>query len=111
MVRVNLLRTLPPQTEEFDEEEDEPAMEGREECYFLLLFYALGFGGIYFLPVFIISSLDLLLHSSSRDSPLTLPRLSPQPLAAVMWPHLQVVYEFFLRFIVSTEVNGKIAKR
>ena len=28
-----------------------------------------------------------------------------------MWPHLQVVYEFFLRFIVSTEVNGKIAKR
>ena len=56
MVRVNLLRTLPPQTEDYDPEEDEPAME-------------------------------------------------------VMWPHLQVVYEFFLRFIVSTEVNGKVAKR
>lgn len=56
MVRVNLLRTLPPQTDDYDPEEDEPAME-------------------------------------------------------VMWPHLQVVYEFFLRFIVSTEVNGKIAKR
>ena len=27
------------------------------------------------------------------------------------WPHLQVVYEFFLRFIVSTEVNGKVAKK
>ena len=27
------------------------------------------------------------------------------------WPHLQVVYEFFLRFIVSSEVNAKVAKR
>jgi serine/threonine-protein phosphatase 2A regulatory subunit B' len=26
------------------------------------------------------------------------------------WPHLQVVYEFFLRFIVSSEVNGKVAR-
>ncbi|KAJ1396009.1 protein phosphatase 2A regulatory B subunit, partial [Ochromonadaceae sp. CCMP2298] len=42
MVKVNLLRTLPPQTDDFDPEEDEPAMEA-------------------------------------------------------MWPHLQVVYEFFLR--------------
>ena len=56
MVSTNLLRTLPPQTEDYDPEEDEPAME-------------------------------------------------------VMWPHLQVVYEFFLRFIVSNEVNGKVAKR
>ena len=56
MVRVNLFRTLPPQTDDFDPEEDEPAME----------------------PA---------------------------------WPHLQVVYEFFLRFIVSTEVNGKVARK
>lgn len=56
MVKVNLFRTLPPQTEDFDPEEDEPAME----------------------PA---------------------------------WPHLQVVYEFFLRFIVSSEVNGKVAKK
>lgn len=56
MVRVNLLRTLPPQVNDYDPEEDEPSME-------------------------------------------------------LMWPHLQIVYEFFLRFIVSTEVNGKIAKR
>mmetsp|Transcript_10018 Transcript_10018/g.8969 ORF Transcript_10018/g.8969 Transcript_10018/m.8969 type:complete len:523 (+) Transcript_10018:196-1764(+) len=56
MVKINLFRALPQQTEDFDPEEDEPAME----------------------PA---------------------------------WPHLQVVYEFFLRFIVSSEVNGKIAKK
>ena len=56
MVRSNLFRTLPPQADDFDPEEDEPSME----------------------PA---------------------------------WPHLQVVYEFFLRFIVSTEVNGKVAKK
>ena len=27
------------------------------------------------------------------------------------WPHLQVAYEFFLRFIVSSEVNAKAAKK
>jgi serine/threonine-protein phosphatase 2A regulatory subunit B' len=56
MVRINLFRTLPPQSDDYDPEEDEPAMEPS-------------------------------------------------------WPHLQVVYEFFLRFIVSTEVNGKVAKK
>ena len=56
MVKINLFRTLPPQADDFDPEEDEPALE----------------------PA---------------------------------WPHLQVVYEFFLRFIVSTEVNGKVAKK
>jgi serine/threonine-protein phosphatase 2A regulatory subunit B' len=33
------------------------------------------------------------------------PQLEPS------WPHLQVVYEFFLRFVVSAEVNAKAAKR
>lgn len=56
MVRANLFRALPPQAEDFDPDEDEPAIESA-------------------------------------------------------WPHLQVVYEFFLRFIVSTEVNGKVAKK
>jgi serine/threonine-protein phosphatase 2A regulatory subunit B' len=56
MVKINLFRALPQQTDDFDPEEDEPAMESS-------------------------------------------------------WPHLQVVYEFFLRFIVSSEVNGKIAKK
>ena len=27
------------------------------------------------------------------------------------WPHLQIVYELFLRFIISPEVNGKVAKK
>ncbi len=56
MVKCNLFRALPPQAEDFDPEEDEPAMEPS-------------------------------------------------------WPHLQVVYEFFLRFVVSSEVNGKVAKK
>ena len=34
-----------------------------------------------------------------------------EPVLEVSWPHLQVVYEFFLRFIVSSEVNAKVAKR
>lgn len=55
-VRVNLFRALPPQTVDYDPEEDEPAME-------------------------------------------------------LTWPHMQVVYELFLRFIVSTEVSGKVTKK
>jgi len=55
-VSANIFRSLPPQLEEFDPDEDEPVVE----------------------PA---------------------------------WPHLQVVYEFFLRFIVSQEVNAKVAKR
>ena len=55
-VRVNLFRALPPQTADYDPEEDEPAME-------------------------------------------------------LTWPHMQVVYELFLRFIVSTEVSGKVTKK
>mmetsp|Transcript_92616 Transcript_92616/g.224818 ORF Transcript_92616/g.224818 Transcript_92616/m.224818 type:complete len:483 (-) Transcript_92616:123-1571(-) len=56
MVSANVFRALPPQTEDYDPEEDEPVLE----------------------PA---------------------------------WPHLQVVYEFLLRFIVSGEVKAKIAKR
>lgn len=56
LVKANIFRTLPPQMDDYDPEEDEPTMEPS-------------------------------------------------------WPHLQVVYEFFLRFIVSSEVNGKVAKK
>lgn len=56
MVSANIFRSLPPQTEDYDPEEDEPVLE----------------------PA---------------------------------WPHLQVVYEFLLRFIVSGEVKAKIAKK
>lgn len=34
-----------------------------------------------------------------------------EPILESSWPHLQVVYEFFLRFIVSSEVNAKVAKK
>lgn len=56
MVKVNLFRAFPNQTDDYDPEEDEPTMEAS-------------------------------------------------------WIHLQIIYEFFLRFIVSSEVNGKIAKK
>jgi len=56
MVSANVCRALPPATDDFDPEEDEPVLE----------------------PA---------------------------------WPHLQVAYEFFLRFIVSCEVNAKTAKK
>jgi len=55
-VSANVCRALPPATDDFDPEEDEPVLE----------------------PA---------------------------------WPHLQVAYEFFLRFIVSSEVNAKAAKK
>ena len=55
-VSANICRALPPQTEDFDPEEDEPVLEPS-------------------------------------------------------WPHLQVMYEFFLRFVVSSEVNAKVAKK
>jgi serine/threonine-protein phosphatase 2A regulatory subunit B' len=55
-VSLNICRALPPQTEDFDPEEDEPVLEPS-------------------------------------------------------WPHLQVMYEFFLRFVVSGEVNAKVAKK
>lgn len=56
MVSANVCRALPPPTDDFDPEEDEPVLESS-------------------------------------------------------WPHLQLVYEFFLRFVVSTEVNAKVAKK
>jgi serine/threonine-protein phosphatase 2A regulatory subunit B' len=56
MVKINLFRPLPSQPDNFDPDEDEPAMESA-------------------------------------------------------WPHLNSVYEFFLRFLVSSEVNSKVAKK
>jgi len=34
-----------------------------------------------------------------------------EPTLDLAWPHLQVVYELFLRFVVSSEVNAKDAKK
>lgn len=34
-----------------------------------------------------------------------------EPLMDLAWPHLQIVYEFFLRFVASPETDAKVAKR
>ena len=34
-----------------------------------------------------------------------------EPALEQAWPHLQIVYEFFLRFVVSHDVDPKIAKK
>lgn len=34
-----------------------------------------------------------------------------EPAMEPAWPHLQIVYEFFLRFVASSETDAKIAKR
>eukprot|EP01069_Polyplicarium_translucidae_P005312 Polyplicarium_translucidae@DN2761_c0_g1_i1.p2 len=34
-----------------------------------------------------------------------------EPVLETSWPHLQIVYELFLRFIVSNDVDAKVAKR
>jgi serine/threonine-protein phosphatase 2A regulatory subunit B' len=44
-------------------------------------------------------------HTADFDPDEDEPRLEQS------WPHLQLVYEFFLRFVVSTEVNAKVAKK
>jgi len=39
------------------------------------------------------------------------PEGDEEPTLERAWPHLQIVYEFFLRFVVSNDVDPKIAKR
>ncbi|KAJ4980415.1 hypothetical protein NE237_031252 [Protea cynaroides] len=34
-----------------------------------------------------------------------------EPTMEPAWPHLQIVYEFFLRFVASSETDAKLAKR
>ncbi|KAF8399856.1 hypothetical protein HHK36_015727 [Tetracentron sinense] len=34
-----------------------------------------------------------------------------EPMMDPAWPHLQIVYEFLLRFVVSSETDAKLAKR
>ncbi|KAJ4837320.1 hypothetical protein Tsubulata_048510 [Turnera subulata] len=34
-----------------------------------------------------------------------------EPLMDAAWPHLQIVYEFFLRFVASPETDAKLAKK
>lgn len=34
-----------------------------------------------------------------------------EPVLEIAWPHLQLVYEFFLRFVESPDFNAQVAKR
>jgi serine/threonine-protein phosphatase 2A regulatory subunit B' len=34
-----------------------------------------------------------------------------EPVLELAWPHLQIIYELFLRFIESQEFNTNIAKK
>lgn len=34
-----------------------------------------------------------------------------EPVLELAWPHLQIVYEFFLRFIESADFNTNLAKK
>jgi serine/threonine-protein phosphatase 2A regulatory subunit B' len=34
-----------------------------------------------------------------------------EPVLEASWPHLQIVYEFLLRFVVSADVDAKVAKK
>merc|ERR1712137_995002 len=45
---------------------------------------------------------DLLAFSDPEDE---------EPVLEKAWPHLQIVYEIFLRFVVSNDVDPKIAKK
>jgi serine/threonine-protein phosphatase 2A regulatory subunit B' len=51
------------------------------------------------------------LHVKSRDPLAFSDPESDEPCLERAWPHLQIVYEFFLRFIVANDVDPKVAKR
>ncbi|XP_077211498.1 serine/threonine protein phosphatase 2A 59 kDa regulatory subunit B' gamma isoform-like [Tasmannia lanceolata] len=51
--------------------------------------------------------------SSNHDNKLldTFDLEDEEPMMEPAWPHLQIVYEFLLRFIASSETDAKLAKR
>ncbi|EFJ33884.1 hypothetical protein SELMODRAFT_167051 [Selaginella moellendorffii] len=54
------------------------------------------------------------LPPSARDlsgSSESLEQEEEEPIMDPAWPHLQLVYEFLLRYVVSTDTDAKIAKR
>lgn len=86
MVAANVCRALPPQTDDFDPEEDEPVLE------------------------LAWPHLQLVYEVRCAATSLTPTSLSISPGAL---PHTSRAFpfQFFLRFVVSTEVNAKIAKK
>ncbi|KAH6785661.1 hypothetical protein C2S51_038116 [Perilla frutescens var. frutescens] len=62
----------------------------------------------------LVANLFRALPSSNPDSKLVGEVYDPEddePTVEPAWPHLQIVYEFFLRFVSSSETDAKLAKR
>ncbi|XP_057792706.1 serine/threonine protein phosphatase 2A 59 kDa regulatory subunit B' gamma isoform-like [Salvia miltiorrhiza] len=62
----------------------------------------------------LVANLFRALPSSNPDSKLVGEVYDPEddePVVEPAWPHLQIVYEFFLRFVSSSETDAKLAKR
>jgi len=58
--------------------------------------------------------LDMIAKNLFRDLPPAPPDFDPDeddPVLDAQWPHLQIVYEFLLRFMVSTFTDGRILKK
>jgi len=51
------------------------------------------------------------LQTRNKDSVAFSDPEDDEPALETAWPHLQIVYEIFLRFVVSNDVDPKIAKR
>jgi len=51
------------------------------------------------------------LQTQNRDPRFYSDPEDDQPCLEKAWPHLQIVYEFLLRFVISNDVDPKIAKR
>lgn len=57
---------------------------------------------------------EMLSTNTFRELPPTVPNFDPEedePLTESSWPHLAVVYEYMLRFIVSNEVRAKSSRK
>ncbi|CEL94017.1 unnamed protein product [Vitrella brassicaformis CCMP3155] len=51
------------------------------------------------------------LPASTTQNVITYDPEEEEPTLEASWPHLQIVYEFFLRFVVSNDVDPKVAKK
>ena len=112
MVRVNILRALPPVSDDFDPEEDEPSLEPawpHLQVYILYLCICVYSLCVQMMRVSIytyVLTSTLCVYISSYIIHIYLYALNIYNTL-----YIQIVYEFFLRFIVSSEVSGKVSKK
>ena len=101
MFSVNSFRTLGPTGNpsgaEFDPEEDEPTLE-----------VSIGLNYFFHHCRWFESSTRIKNYKKLKDHTYI---FLPNPLFQAAWPHLQLIYEFFLRFLESADFQPTIAKR